>query len=274
MKRLIAFACLAGLATTASAQFVNGDFESGDFTGWTIANTAGGNSFVQAVEQHDIDGPGVLGLSFAAKFSAGRQTGITAGTEGITITQSLSLTGGTTYTFEFDWSATRTTTTQNSEGGVFSLIVDGVALATQNAGATSGALPHYGHILATFVPPTTGTYVVGASIGRPFTVPGFGGAETLFQHVDNFVQNPGGTPTCEPDLTTGAIAGQPGYGTPNGVLNNDDFFYYLAQFAAGNIAVCDLTTGAISGQPGYGVPNGILNNDDFFYYLAIFAAGC
>jgi hypothetical protein len=83
-----------------------------------------------------------------------------------------------------------------------------------------------------------------------------------------------GGPTCAPDLTTGAIAGQPGYGVPNGVLNNDDFFYYLAQFAAGNLAVADLTTGAISGQPGYGVPNGIINNDDFFYYLGIFAAGC
>ncbi|MEZ6232962.1 MAG: GC-type dockerin domain-anchored protein [Phycisphaerales bacterium] len=31
---------------------------------------------------------------------------------------------------------------------------------------------------------------------------------------------------------------------------------------------------AIAGQPGYGVPNGIINNDDFFYYLALFAAGC
>ncbi|MEZ6234982.1 MAG: GC-type dockerin domain-anchored protein [Phycisphaerales bacterium] len=81
-------------------------------------------------------------------------------------------------------------------------------------------------------------------------------------------------PTCAPDLTTGAIAGQPGYGVPNGILNNDDFFYYLAQFAAGNVAVADLTTGAIAGQPGYGVPNGVINNDDFFYYLAIFAAGC
>ncbi len=80
--------------------------------------------------------------------------------------------------------------------------------------------------------------------------------------------------TCQPDLTTAAIAGQPGYGIPNGVLNNEDFFYYLAQFAAGNLAVADLTSGAIAGQPGYGVPNGILNNEDFFYYLAIFAAGC
>ena len=84
----------------------------------------------------------------------------------------------------------------------------------------------------------------------------------------------GGAPTCRPDLTTTAIPGSPGYGVPNGILNNDDFFYYLAQFAAGNLAVADMTTTAIPGSPGYGVPNGILNNDDFFFYLAIFAAGC
>jgi hypothetical protein len=85
----------------------------------------------------------------------------------------------------------------------------------------------------------------------------------------NFTPHP-----CPADLTFGAIAGGPGYGVKNGILNNDDFFYYLGQFAAGNLPVADLTTGAIPGQPGYGVPNGILNNEDFFYYLAIFAAGC
>jgi hypothetical protein len=107
-----------------------------------------------------------------------------------------------------------------------------------------------------------------------FTNGFLGGADntTLAQNLVAWA-NAGG-PSCEPDLTTGAVAGQPGYGTPNGVLNNDDFFYYLAQFAAGNLAVADLTTGAVVGQPGYGVPNGVLNNDDFFYYLAIFAAGC
>ncbi|MCA9287052.1 MAG: hypothetical protein KDA05_00620, partial [Phycisphaerales bacterium] len=68
--------------------------------------------------------------------------------------------------------------------------------------------------------------------------------------------------------------GQPGYGVPDGLLNSNDFFYYLNEFAAGNVAVADLTTGAVPGQPGYGVPNGTLDNNDFFYYLAIFAAGC
>ena len=82
-----------------------------------------------------------------------------------------------------------------------------------------------------------------------------------------------GGPGCEPDLTTGAIPGQPGYGVPNGVLNNDDFFYYLTIFSMGDPAA-DLTTGAIPGAPGYGVPNGVVNNDDFFYYLTVFSAGC
>jgi hypothetical protein len=81
-------------------------------------------------------------------------------------------------------------------------------------------------------------------------------------------------PLCPADLTGTAIAGQPGYGVSNGVLNNDDFFYYLGQFAAGNVGVADRTTSAIPGSPGYGVPNCVINNDDFFYFLALFAAGC
>jgi len=81
-------------------------------------------------------------------------------------------------------------------------------------------------------------------------------------------------PPCRPDLTTSALPGSPGYGVPNGTLNNDDFFYYLAQFSAGNLARADLTTGAVPGSPGYGVPNGIINNDDFFYYLTMFGLGC
>jgi len=79
---------------------------------------------------------------------------------------------------------------------------------------------------------------------------------------------------CRLDLTTGAVPGGPGYGVPNGVLSNDDFFYYVAQFAQGNLGVADLTAGAVPGSPGYGVPNGILSNDDFFFYLSLFAAGC
>lgn len=81
-------------------------------------------------------------------------------------------------------------------------------------------------------------------------------------------------PTCRPDLTTTALPGTPGYAQPDGVVNNDDFFFYLSAFAAGNLAVADLTAGSIPGQPGYATPDGLINNDDFFVYLTLFAAGC
>jgi len=80
-------------------------------------------------------------------------------------------------------------------------------------------------------------------------------------------------PPCPADLTTGAVSGMPGYGVPNGVLTNDDFFFYLIQFASGNPAA-DLTNTAVRGSEGFGDPNGIINNDDFFYYLYVFSRGC
>lgn len=79
---------------------------------------------------------------------------------------------------------------------------------------------------------------------------------------------------CNADFTTGAIQGTPGWGVPNGALNNDDFFYYLDRFASGDGGEADLTTTAMPGSTGYGMPNGVISNDDFFYYLNLFAGGC
>lgn len=78
---------------------------------------------------------------------------------------------------------------------------------------------------------------------------------------------------CLPDLTTTANPFLPGFGVPDGVLNSEDFFYYLLLYANNNFAA-DLTTTAIPGTPGYGIPNGVINSDDFFYYLVLYAAGC
>ncbi len=125
----------------------------------------------------------------------------------------------------------------------------------------------------TQVPPEVVTLSPSAGSIRSVSISSVGFAGGQSMAYDNFNATVGGA-GCEPDLTTGAIPGQAGYGVPNGILNNDDFFYFLAQFAAGNIAVADVTTTAIPGSPGYGVPNGVINNDDFFYYLSIFSAGC
>ncbi len=151
----------------------------------------------------------------------------------------------------------------------------------------------------TLIPKLVGKYVFGDyCTGQIWTVPagqqGLAPATPLFDMGDNltsFGEDASGelyytdqnssqlfrlvAVRCSAaDLTSGALPGVAGYGQPNGVLNNDDFFFYLAQYAAGNLPLADLTTGAVPGQPGYGVPNGLLNNDDFFYYLTLFSQGC
>jgi len=140
-----------------------------------------------------------------------------------------------------------------------------------------GASPGGGTVSGAFGPLPSPTIGTPATLTITSATPTDSGAYTaVFSNACGSATSTAAAATvnCRADLTTNAIPGTPGYGVPNGILNNDDFFYYLSQFAAGNLVVADLTTGAVPGQPGYGVPNGLLNNDDFFYYLTIFAAGC
>lgn len=197
--KLTSIALVAVLIPAAAhAQFTNGGFESGDFTGWTVTPTSGGTTAVQQVVMFDIDGPGALGNSLSAQFSVGRVSSTVSGNQGIELTQMLALTGGVQYTFDFDWAATRTTTTNNTQGGIFEMIADGGVLASAAAGTTSSNAPHYGHLTGIFTPGSSGSYVVGVRITRPFTIPS---PTTLFQNVDNF------TMSAVPEPATMAILG-------------------------------------------------------------------
>jgi hypothetical protein len=188
-----ATALLAGLLlfhtqAWAGFQFVNGDFETGDFSGWTVGLTSGGANAHQVVTTFDIDGPGPLTDSLAAQFSAGRATGVTTGEHGVTLTQPLTLQAGVTYTFDFDWAATRLPgAVANSQGGIFALMVDTTEITRQAAGSTSGSTPKFGHVTGNFTPAVSGDYSVGVWIIRPFTIPS---PTSLFQTVDNFVVVP------------------------------------------------------------------------------------
>jgi hypothetical protein len=191
------------LSAAGFAQFVNGNFETGDFTGWTLGLTSGGAQTYQTVEDFDIDGPGPLGLSKAGRFSAGRASGVTTGEHGVTLMQSLFLTGGVQYTFTFDWAATRTIASSNTQGGIFALMVNSTEIARGAAGSTSGTNPKYGTVSGVFTPGSSGNYMVGAWILRPFTIPN---PTTLFQSVDNFTMSPVPEPGTIAVLSLGLLA--------------------------------------------------------------------
>ncbi|MCB9844566.1 MAG: hypothetical protein H6811_01070 [Phycisphaeraceae bacterium] len=76
------------------------------------------------------------------------------------------------------------------------------------------------------------------------------------------------------DLTGSSDPTDPAYGVPDGVVNNDDYLYFLDQFAARNPGVADLTGSGDPESDLYGVPNGVIDADDFFYYLDAFTYGC
>jgi hypothetical protein len=236
------------LTAAANGQFVNGGFETGSLSGWTVTPTPNGTTGVQLVELFDIDGPGPLGDSLAAKFSVGNLVTPNQPFEGITLAQSLALTGGVQYTISFNWAAIRTIATNNAEGGRFALVVNGVELAVQSAGSTNNTTPHYGFISANYTPASTGSYSVGVKITRQFTVPGIGGGENLFQYVDNFKLE-GGPAPCYADCNG------------DGVLGLADFGCFQTKFALGDpYADCN--------------GDGVLGLADFGCFQTKFALGC
>src|ERR1051326_1532057 len=246
--RLVVVVGLSVAAPALAQSFANGNFETGDLSGWTVVNTVNGVGAPGSVATIDIDGTGPLGSSYAAAFMVG-QAQFSSGQQcGIEMTQSLGLMAGVQYTVTFDWSAQRIANVGNV-GGLFTLIVDGAPIFTVDAGDISGTAPAYGHFSANYTPPASGTASVGIRITRPYLVPG-----DLTDYVDH-VAISGGSAPCYANCDNSTV--QP-------ILNVLDFTCFLNRFAArDSYANCDGSTT----QP-------VLNVLDFTCFLNQFAAGC
>ena len=185
---VLGMAALMCLAVTAQADVItNGDFETGDFTGWTVRNTDNGQSTTTDVFMYDIDGGGPLPESLAARFAVGQVTFQSGYWCGIEMVQDVNLVAGVEYEFDADVAAWRHTAQGNAQGGMFEMILDGAVLDWWSAGGIGGSNPwdKYDHLSATYTPDSSGPYEIGMRITRPYQCPG-----DVYQQVDNFTGIP------------------------------------------------------------------------------------
>jgi hypothetical protein len=236
----------SALTSTAAAQtFVNGDFQTHDFTGWTVANTTNGAGAPGQVLTTDIDDAGPLPLSLAAAFSVGQAVPFPNAQEGVEMTQNLTLQAGHRYTVALDWKVISINGAY-ADAGFFSIIVNGAVAATQSATFVSQSTDAHSHLVGSFTPATSGPHAVGVRITRDF-LPG----QFLTQFVDNVT------------ITTACYANCDG-STTAPILTVNDFVCFQTAFAAGDsYANCDNST----------TPP-ILTVNDFVCFQTAFAAGC
>ena len=117
---LTALLCPVGQAN--ANLITNGDFQTGNFTGWTFFTTTNGTIGTPAVVSFDVTGGGA---SLAAQFNAG-EVAFTGLQEGGGIEQTfLSGAGATTISADI---ASNLDSLNNGDFGTFSLLLDGITV--------------------------------------------------------------------------------------------------------------------------------------------------
>lgn len=190
LPRTVAGIALAALSVGAQASLiVNGDFETGDLSGWTTYTTAGGTIGVPAVSAFDTSG---AGASNAAMFDVGRVPGTGSGSrEGGGLFQSF-LFGGGLVNIAADIAVLDNRGGGNLDGGLFSLLLDGLVVDSFDFGAVDldvaarSTLDYAGLLSA-------GNHELRFEITRGFT----SGTGSPFQYLDNVVVT-GGNQVPEP----------------------------------------------------------------------------
>ncbi|MBV8505857.1 MAG: PEP-CTERM sorting domain-containing protein [Alphaproteobacteria bacterium] len=176
LTRFMAGVACAGIAagpalvTTANAAIVtNGDFATGDFTGWTLFSTPNGSlgtsgSGFPAVTSFNVSGSGAQN---AATFQVGEVT-FDGTQQGGGITQTVTLPSGS-----IDFSANIAAlggTSTNVEGGVFSVLLDGLTEDTVGIG-TIAADEVIRNTLNFTTTESAGPHTLEILVTRPFTNP-------------------------------------------------------------------------------------------------------
>jgi hypothetical protein len=176
---------LLSLASPAHADFINGNFQTGDLTGWTVFTTPHGTNGTLDFEPL----PNVVsfnttgsGASLAAQFNVGQANGNGTGQQGGGIFQDVNLTAGT-HTLTGVFASTNDQGAGlNVDAGTFSVLVDGVTEQSDSLGGFS-SVPQTlrGSFDVTFTT-TAGVHAIDFQITRGYETEN---GATPLEYLDN-----------------------------------------------------------------------------------------
>lgn len=176
-----------GVSPAGAVDLINGDFATGDLSGWTVFTTPGGNNGPGLPNVVPFDTTGG-GASNSARFQVGSGGG--------GITQDVTLFGGL-LDISVDVAAEGLVT--NSDGGTFELLLNGTVVDSFVSLTISGGAIERDTLTAS-VPVGAGVNSIGLRITRTF----LNSSDSPLQYADNFViSGPATQPNTsvpEPDL--------------------------------------------------------------------------
>jgi hypothetical protein len=155
--------------TSSSGSLVNGDFDTGDLTGWTSFTTVNGLALM-TVTPFDTNGDGIA--TFSAQFSVGQSAFEGSDVQrGGGIFQAVSL-GSGELSISADIASEFTFPFCNSDAGTVSLLVDGVEVDAHNFGEICGPSIKYSSLNANVLLSTAGMHEIRFLVTRAATLSG------------------------------------------------------------------------------------------------------
>lgn len=197
-SRLLAVAALLATAGFLSLPahadtLTNGNFETGDLTGWTAFTTVNGSNGAGLPNVVSFDTTGG-GASDAAHFNVG-EVGFDSTQQGGGLSQTFSVLADGLYTLTEDFASQDDAQgSVNEDAGTFSILIDGTVVASDDFGSFTDPHQVLMGSFNTTVDLSAGSHTLETQITRGFTAD----AGTPDEYIDNLSLTPDVTATPEP----------------------------------------------------------------------------